>query len=68
VTHGASKTYAGSSSELSTSSNVQFTSVHGFLIVVPAPPTIELFEQTSNPPFYLHGYHCYSTMLDYHEP
>jgi len=67
-THAGSETYAGSSSELPTSSDVQPTLDDVVPIVDPAPPTIELPKRVRNPPHYLRDYHCYSTMLHYHEP
>jgi hypothetical protein len=59
-THAGSETYACSSSELPTSSDVQ-----------PTPddvvPTVDP-ERIRNPPPHLCDYHCYSTTLHYHEP
>jgi len=67
-TYAGSETYAGSSSELQTSSDVQTTPNDVVPTVDPAPPTIELLERVINPPSYLRDYHCYCTMLHYHEP
>jgi len=67
-THEGSETYAGSSSELPTPSDVQSTSNDVVPIVDPEPPTIELPPRVRNPPTYLRDYHCYSIMLHHHEP
>jgi hypothetical protein len=67
-TNTGSEIYAGSSSELPTFSDVQSIPDDVVSTVDPVPSNIELPERVRNPPSYLHDYHCYSTVLYYHEP
>jgi hypothetical protein len=67
-TYAGFETYACSSSELPTSSDVQYTHDDVVLTVDPEPPTIKVPERVRNPHSYLRDYHYYSTMLHYHEP